>query len=243
MRVPMRWAARVCAAGFLFVMPLVPPAQAGFITDITLQAAAPAGYSGTLINNAWTPDDALQLPGFAQVTLDLAPADDYYVGVVGGGWNFETTGGTAPNYAQGCNASGCTLGWLNLFFVLDDRGNVPVGFSDPSPFSDDSSHFPTAAAALAAAQWHQFDVFPNLLPGGPLLIPVTFYIYDVDYTDNLGDLTLALYEGLPPDPTPGGDPLLIPEPPAWSLFGAALLGFLLIGRFREARGVSPSALG
>ncbi len=40
----------------------------------------------------------------------------------------------------------------------------------------------------------------------------------VDYTDNQGDLTLALYQGLPPDPPAiaGDDPpgLLVPSRPA-----------------------------
>lgn len=246
MRVLLRWAAQLGAAGLLYILPLVPMAEAGFITDITLSAVPPLGYTGQIINNSWTPDDVSQLPQFAQETLYLAPADDYYIGVVGGAWDFNVTGGIAPNYAQGCTADGCDLGWLNLFFVRDDRGDVPVGFSDPSPFSDDTSHFPTALDALYAAQWHQFDVDPNLYPGGPALIPVTFYIYDVDYSDNLGDLTLALYEGLPPTPTPtpnAGPPAGIPEPPAWSLFGTALIGLLVIALIRQCRGVSSPRLG
>ena len=168
--------------------------------------------------------------------------------MVGGAWNYSITNGTGPYSTQGCNpiaADGCAVGWLNLFFIRDNRGDVPVGFSDPTPFAEDSSHFPTPDAALAAAEWHQFDVAPNLFPNSPEPT-VTFYIYDTDYTDNLGSLTLDVYSGIPPFPPGVADPpnsAAIPEPPGWALLGTAFIGLLLGGRFRERRELSSRRLG
>jgi hypothetical protein len=230
MKVSFRRAAQLAAAGLVFLFLLAPPAGAVLIADITLQSAPPEGYPGPLIDASWTPDDVSLLPSFAKATIGLAPGNDYWVGVIAGGWAFRVTNGQAT---EGCTLQGCDAGWLNLFFVRDDRGDVPVGFSDPTPFSDNSSHFPTQAAAAAAAQWHQFDVGSIAQDGGTDPVPVSFYIYDIDYTDNAGALTLALYEGTPPPRDPQQTP--IPEPSGLPLLATALCGLVVIGRFRTGR--------
>ena len=163
MQVQFRWAAQLAAAALVSLFALALPAKAGMITHVTLHSAPPEGYSGQLINSAWGIDDVALLPDFAKETIYLHPGTDYWVGVEAGAWAFRIIDGQD---ASGCTSEGCIQGWLNLFFIRDDRGDFPVGFSDPGPYSDIASHFPTAADALAAAQWHSFDVCAIAVCGG-----------------------------------------------------------------------------
>jgi len=229
------------AAPFLVALALVflrmAPAAAGvLLSELTLDAVPPPGFAGQAIGN-WTPDDLAALPGFAKATVYLAPGADYYVKAVGGGWNFAATVGAAPNYSTGCTSAGCATGWLNLFLIHDDRGvagqpgNETDGFSDPGP---PATAFATAQDAIDAATWHFFDVKPDVNPA-VTLVPVTFFIFDTDYTDNLGGLTLAIAQGADVGDLVG----ILPEPAPIAVFGTGLL--LVLAVRRRARPTAESA--
>src|SRR5690349_12650407 len=81
-------------------------AHADVVAEFTVDAAAPSGYSGALAGN-WTPEDRGSLPAFAEHTVYLAPALDYYVRAIGGGWNFAAAAGSGPDRTAGCDATGC----------------------------------------------------------------------------------------------------------------------------------------
>src|SRR5215469_249828 len=127
--------------GWLFLsllLALPATARAGLVAEFTLSATAPGGFSGALSGN-WTAEDRGNLPAFAKHTVFLAPAADYYVRAVGGGWDFAASEASGPNHTEGCDATGCDIGWLNLFFIHDDRGiagqpgDETDAFGNPSP--------------------------------------------------------------------------------------------------------------
>jgi hypothetical protein len=223
----------------LLAQPLA--ARADLLAEFTLSAAAPSGFPGPLAGN-WTAEDRGSLPAFAKHTVYLAPAADYYVRAIAGGWDFAASEASGPDHTAGCDTAGCDIGWLNLFFIHDDRGiagqpgNETDAFGDPTPFFARASRFATADAAIAAASWHWFDVKPNLLPGGPAEIPVTFYIYDGDYSDNLGGLTLEIVEG---PLAPIQSVVAVTEPAAAGV--TAIMLALLLASQRDPRYRSPTA--
>ena len=183
------------------------------VAEFTLEAALPANFIGPppqLVGFPFDPsrrdfEQPQLLPSFARHT-ELLPIGNYFLGVVDGGWNLRYTEFPAPNHTDGCTPIGCVSGWLNTFLAHDQRGSEYVFFNEPAfDGNPDARIYPTATAALAAAQFTFFDVKSiNQPPSASGLYPVEFYIFDIDYQDNFGSLTLQI--------------VAIPEPSVLLLF-------------------------
>ena len=97
----------------------------------------------------------------------------YTVQAIGGAWN-----AWGDNITRGCdsNGLGCNRGWLSSFNVFTGSSNTQVG--------SNGLRFGSAAIAIDNAPSFTFNLASAQ--------DVTFYVMDINYSDNFGTLQVAV---------------------------------------------------